>query len=239
MSTPTPHPASQPTPDPIRLLIADDNPVVRAGLVSLLEGNGPIRVVAQAGDGQEAITLAEHTVPDVALVDVRMPRMDGVRALQRLSELTRVVMLTQTEDPEVVQSAVRGGAYGYLVHGAFSVAELIDAVRKTASGAESPMSPAAVRALMDQVRSAPRVGRADAAERFQLTEREVEVLGYLVQGLSNAEIAQVLVVAEKTVKNHTTRIYSKLGVRRRSAAIAAWQRALDDGSEPSSPNLHP
>lgn len=206
-------PPSQENPPNVRLLIANDNPVVRAGLVSLLEGDGTIQVVAEAAEGQEAIARAERTRPDLALMDMRLHRMDGLQALQRLSALTRVIMLAHTAEPDLVQAAVRAGAYGYLVHGAFSVAELSATVHNAVSGTESPLSPAAVRALMDEVRATPRTDRAGATERFALTEREVEILNHLTQGLSNTEIAELLMVAEKTVKNHVTRIFRKLEVK--------------------------
>ncbi|WP_131741436.1 response regulator [Actinomadura roseirufa] len=252
-----------------RVLVADDNVVVRSGLVSLLEANG-IEVVAEAGDGGRAVELAERLRPDVVLLDVRMPLMDGVTAAAALSASTRVLMLTYTDDPDVIRAALARGASGYLVHGAFTADELVTAVRQTMLGAH-PLSPAAVAALVTAVRgdAGGRAGdgrsadrhahpRADLThdphedlrtdprderrrhepparpvapvrrDRFGLSARESEVMRLIVQGVSNGEIAGRLFLAEKTVKNHVNRIYAKLGVTSRAAAIARWLGTSED-----------
>jgi DNA-binding NarL/FixJ family response regulator len=200
-----------------RVLIADDNPVVRSGLVSLLEAGG-IPVVGEAADGERAIALAEALRPDLVLLDVRMPLLDGVAAAERLAVLTRVLMLTYTDVPNVIRTAIGNGAAGYLVHGTFTSAELIDAVRSVAAGG-SPLSPAASAALVGAVREARTEARGT---RFGLSAREVEIMDLVAQGHANKAIARKLFLAEKTVKNHLNRIYPKLDVSSRGAAIAVW-----------------
>ncbi|PRX95500.1 response regulator [Allonocardiopsis opalescens] len=220
-------------PDPIRVLAVDDNPVVRAGLVALLEINDDISVIAEAGNGQEALELAERLRPDVTLLDVRMPLVDGVTALERLTQFTTVIMLTHTEDPQVIQTALRRGAKGYLVHGAFTAAELSNAVHGVVDGNANPLSPIAVQALLSAVQAGPAEPPPSPATAgnhgvmLGLSRRETEVMGLIAQGLSNAAIAHELYLSEKTVKNHVNRIYAKLQVESRAAAVAHWHRSAD------------
>ncbi len=209
----------------VRVMVVDDNPVVRSGLVSLLEAGGAVEVVAEAGDGRRAIELAERVRPELVLLDVRMPLVGGVEAAGPLSELATVVMLTYTDDPETVRSAIRSGAYGYLVHGAFTPEELSQAVQDAVNGRTNPLSPAAVRAMVDTVRSPPAGpggGPESARPDLGLSEREGEVMNLIAGGRSNGDIAGELFLSEKTVKNHVNRIYAKLGVESRGAAIARW-----------------
>ncbi|MFB4300710.1 response regulator [Actinomadura sp. NTSP31] len=210
-----------------RVLVADDNVVVRSGLVSLLEAHG-IEVVGEAGDGRRAVELTARLRPDLVLLDVRMPLMDGVAAAAEISPLAPVLMLTYTDDPGTVRAALGKGATGYLVHGAFTADELIAAVHNAAGGAH-PLSPAAVSALVGAVREASEPAAPgsrtppDAPHGgFGLSAREAEVMRLIVRGASNGEIAGRLFLAEKTVKNHVNRIYAKLGVTSRGAAIARW-----------------
>ncbi|MQA85136.1 MAG: response regulator [Streptosporangiales bacterium] len=208
----------------VRVLVVDDNPVVRSGLASLLEASGEIEVIGEAGDGRRAVELAEQVRPDVVLLDVRMPLVDGVEAAEPLSRVARVLMLTYTDDPDTVRSSIRRGACGYLVHGTFTAEELGRAVREAAAGAH-PLSPAAASAVMDAVRSAPSgTGVDSAAVRagLGLSVREAEVMDLIARGRSNGEIARELFLSEKTVKNHVNRIYAKLSVESRGAAIARW-----------------
>ncbi|MFF5260652.1 response regulator [Actinomadura viridis] len=212
---------------PIRVVVADDNPVVRSGLVALLEARGEAEVVGEAGDGKHAIELAERLKPDLVLLDVRMPLVDGVTAAQVLSKLTRVLMLTYTDDPEVVRSAVRNGASGYLVHGTFTADALAAAVRDAAGGTGNPLSPAAVSALMAAVQEPRPATGGDTARtgdhaRFGLSAREAEVMDLIARGLTNRAIAAELFLVEKTVKNHVNRIFSKMSVDNRATAIARW-----------------
>ncbi|GAA4365980.1 response regulator transcription factor [Actinomadura verrucosospora] len=241
-----------------RVVVVDDNVVVRSGLVSLLEASG-IEVVGEAGDGRTAIEIVERVRPDLVLLDVQMPLVDGVTAAQTLSRLTRVIMLTYTEDPRIVREAIGNGASGYLVHGQFSAQKLADAVHGALRGA-NPLSEAAVSALVGALRevsarpeppgadagtepggeprddtpaasgpsgpSGPAGAPSDDGERrvarFGLSARELDVMRLIVQGRTNVEIAGHLFLAEKTVKNHVNRIYAKLGVTSRAAAIAQW-----------------
>jgi DNA-binding NarL/FixJ family response regulator len=208
----------------IRVVVADDNPVVRSGLVSLLEAGGEVEVIGEAGDGRQAIELTERLRPALVLLDVRMPLLDGVTALRTLSGLARVLMLTYTDDPEVIRSAVRGGASGYLVHGTFTADELALAVRDAAAGTGNPLSSVAVSALMAAVkepREASTVRSADHG-RYGLSAREAEVMDHITRGLTNRAIAAELFLTEKTVKNHVNRIFAKLAVENRAAAIARW-----------------
>ncbi len=205
----------------LRVLVADDNPVIRSGLVSLLEAGGAVRVVAEASNGKEALRLAREHRPDVVLLDVRMPVMDGPSVVGPLSESTRVLMLTYTEDPEIVAATIRAGASGYLVHGRFDAEELAGAVAEVAAG-RTVASPAITDALFSVVRSGG--GDPSPSERppDALTEREIEVMDLLAKGRSNGEIAGQLFLSGKTVKNHINRLYAKLGVRSRAEAIDVW-----------------
>ncbi|WP_233515006.1 LuxR C-terminal-related transcriptional regulator [Marinitenerispora sediminis] len=218
----------------------DDNIVVRAGLISLLETADDIVVIGEAGDGDEAIARARELRPDVVLLDVRMPGRDGVSAVEELSALSKVVMLTHTEDPETVHTALRRGATGYLVHGHFTVAELGRALRDVVHGRGSPLSPVAAAAVLASMRAAPppRPGPA-SAEDLGLTEREAQVLAAAARGLSNSAIAQEMFLSEKTVKNHINRIFRKLKVTSRSAAIARWNGHPDPTAPTSDQGHHP
>lgn len=203
----------------VKVLVADDNPVIRSGLVSLLESGGAVAVLGEATNGREAIRLTRELRPDVVLLDVRMPVLDGPGAVGPLSELARVLMLTYTEDPEVVAETVKGGASGYLVHGRFTTEELVTAVEQVAAGG-TVASPAITAALFAAVREEG--GGVGDRSPTALTEREVEVITLLASGRSNAEIAEALFLSGKTVKNHINRLYAKLGVRTRAEAIALW-----------------
>ncbi|POM25057.1 putative transcriptional regulatory protein NarL [Actinomadura rubteroloni] len=208
-----------------RILVVDDNLVVRSGLVSLLESSG-FEIAGEAGDGRTALEAAERLRPDLVLLDVQMPLMDGVEAVRTLSTFTRVIMLTYTEDQQVIRRAIEGGAMGYLVHGTFSAEELTAAVRGAISGVHA-LSPVALTALVGiPARTAPAEPEPPPVppdrDRFGLSAREAEVMRLIVQGHSNGAIAARLFLAEKTVKNHVNRIYAKLGVTSRASAIASW-----------------
>ncbi|WP_312874377.1 response regulator transcription factor [Actinomadura litoris] len=228
----------------VRALVVDDNPVVRAGLATLLEA-GDVDVVGQAVDGAHALEQAERLRPDIVLLDVRMPGVDGVTAAGPLSALAKVLMLSYDTDSDVIGQAIRNGAAGYLVHGAFDVDELLTAVHDTVAGRACPLSPPASRAVVEALRrgeappqpappptppapAAPPVAlpavlpAAPPADACGLSPREAEVMDLIAQGHSNGEIAARLVVSEYTVKNHVNRIFAKLGVRTRGAAMARW-----------------
>jgi DNA-binding NarL/FixJ family response regulator len=202
----------------IRVLIVDDQELMRAGFRMILDGEPDIDVVAEAGDGFEAIQRAASAAPDVIVMDIRMPRLDGVEATRRLRGC-RVLILTTFELDEYVIEALRAGASGFLLKDA-PPQQLVDAVRVIAGG-EAMLSPAVTRRLLDHV--APRLEPANPdpphARLEQLTSRELEVLRCLARGLSNAEIAARLVVSEATVKSHVSHVLGKLGLRDRAQAM--------------------
>ncbi|HWC11972.1 MAG TPA: response regulator transcription factor [Acidimicrobiales bacterium] len=203
----------------IRVLVVDDNPVIRHGLTSLLRTFSDIIVAGEASSGRQALDVAAEVRPDVVLLDVRMPGGDGVSAATELSGSVRVMMLTYSDDEETVTSAIRAGASGYLVHGRFSPEELGQAVRDVAGGAHV-LSPAVAPAVFEALRREPRA--ATGLDDGGLTERECDIMQRVSRGRANAVIAAELCLSEKTVKNHINRIYAKLGVRTRAEAIATW-----------------
>jgi DNA-binding NarL/FixJ family response regulator len=202
----------------IRVLIVDDQEMMRAGFRMILDGEPDIEVVGEAGDGLAAIEQAALVVPDVIVMDIRMPALDGVEATRRLSG-HKVLILTTFDLDEYVIEALRAGAGGFLVKDA-PPQQLVDAVRVIASG-DAMLSPAITRRLLDHV--APRLEpvRPDTPhERLsRLTAREVDVLRLLARGLSNTEIAARLVVSEATVKTHVSHVLGKLGLRDRAQAM--------------------
>lgn len=208
----------------IRVVIADDHPTMRAGLAQLLAGVADLDVVAVATDGSEAVALVEQHAPDVVLMDVSMPGIDGIEATRqvlRVRDATRVVMLTSFAEHDRVLAALDAGAVGYLLKDA-EPDEIVRAVRAAASG-EAPLSPRAANALV-----AARRGGSAAAGGAALTGREQEVLALVGEGLTNKVIARRLGISEKTVKAHLTNIYATIGVSDRTQA-ALWHRASTEG----------
>jgi DNA-binding NarL/FixJ family response regulator len=209
---------------PVRVLLVDDQALFREGLRTLLEVHDDLEVVGEAGNGEEALARIREARPDVVLMDLRMPVLDGVAATRRLSEAhpeCRVIVLTTFDDDEDVFEALRAGAVGYLLKDVPS-ARLAEAIRAAARG-ESFLEPSVAAKVVAEFsrlsRSVP-ARSPDLAE--PLTERELEVLRLLARGHSNREIAERLVIAEGTVKNHVTRVFGKLGVPDRTrAAIKA------------------
>jgi DNA-binding NarL/FixJ family response regulator len=202
----------------IRVLIADDQQLVRSGFRMMLEAEGDIEVVAEAADGQEAVELTKSTRPDVALLDLRMPRMDGIQATELIAKGTpggtRVLVVTTFDADEYVYAALRAGASGFLLKDA-PPEELAVAVRVIAGG-EALLAPSVTRRLIEEfARLQP--GRQQNLEG--LTEREMEVLRLVARGLSNAEIARELVIGETTVKTHVGNVLMKLGLRDRAQAV--------------------
>ena len=204
---------------PITVLIADDQQMVRRGFRVILEAEQGISVVAEAGDGREAVELARRHAPAVALLDIRMPVMDGLRAARQilaLSSRTRVLILTTFDADEYVYEALRAGASGFLLKDA-PADQLVTAVRSLAAG-DALIDPVITRRLISRFALAARpAGVPD--ELSLLTPRELEVLRLVARGLSNIEIAQELVVEENTVKTHVSRILTKLGLRDRVQAV--------------------
>lgn len=208
----------------ITVLVVDDNDIIRSGLRALLATLPDIEVVGEASTGREAIARTDELSPDVVLLDVRMPVMDGVTAAGPLSARTRVLMLTYADDPDVVAGALRAGASGYLVHGTFGPPELASAIREVAHD-RTAVAPGVVPALLDALRNeapAPSTPLGLRGEDHGLTDREAEVMDAIARGRANPRIAEELFLAEKTVKNTINRIYTKLGVTTRAEAIARW-----------------
>jgi len=203
----------------VSAVIVDDNAIVRLGLVSLLESDPGIIVLGEAGDGHEALQVVTRLRPDVVLLDVRMPRRDGVSVVAELSEIANVVMLTFTEEPEIIRQAVAQGAIGYVVHGSFDAGTLAQTVKSAARGvgAFSAVAMTAVRQDLSQV-------RPDGLRNSEhgLSRRQVDVMDSIAAGKSNTEIALELFLSEKTVKNHINQIFAKLGVTSRREAMALW-----------------
>jgi DNA-binding NarL/FixJ family response regulator len=209
----------------LRILIADDQPLMRAGFRTVLERTGEMEVVAEAEDGAQAVALARRLHPDVILMDIRMPELDGIEATRRLPA-HKVLILTTFGLDEYIVEALRAGASGFVTKDV-RPEELVRAVRAVAAG-DALLTPAVTRQLLDQVaRRLPAVLVASDERLSELTEREREVLGLVAQGLTNAEIAAALVVGEATVKTHVSSLLAKLGLRDRvQAAIAAYELGL-------------
>jgi DNA-binding NarL/FixJ family response regulator len=212
----------------VRVVIADDQGMVRSGFTTLLNSEPDIEVIGEAVNGQEAITRAIELRPDVILMDVRMPVLDGLQATRQIAAMDgapRVLVLTTFDLDDYVYQALRWGASGFLLKDA-SARELAEAVRVVAAG-DALLSPSVTRRLIAEF---ARMGapRGPSRKRLQdLTERETEVLALVARGLSNAEIAGRLVVAEQTVKTHVSRILMKLGLRDRTQAVVlAYETGL-------------
>ncbi|GIJ56727.1 response regulator [Virgisporangium aurantiacum] len=204
----------------IKVLIADDQALVRAGFRMIIEAREDLAVVGEAGDGEQAIRLAAQTRPDVVLMDVRMPGLDGVAATARLTATPdgpRIIILTTYDLEEPMYAALRAGASGFLLKDV-RPADLVEAIRVVARG-DALLAPAVTRRLLDRYLALDRAPSAPAGSLAQLTDREREVLALLARGAANAEIATQLVVTEATVKTHVSAILRKLGVRDRVQAV--------------------
>lgn len=226
----------------IRVVVVDDQPLVRAGITMLVNAEEDIDVVAEAADGQEALTQIRAQRPDVVLMDVRMPGTDGVVATRTVTDekLTarngqpvRVIILTTYHVDEAVYAALHAGAKGFLLKDA-APTEIVGAIRAVVAG-DAWLGPAVTRRLIDEFAARPEQNTPTPAEMAQLTPREREVLSLLARGLSNADVAAQLFISEATVKTHLARVMAKLNVREKSQAVAAaYQTGLVQSAAPPS-----
>jgi DNA-binding NarL/FixJ family response regulator len=212
----------------IRILIADDQPLVRSGLRSILGKQADLEVVGEAADGQAAVTAGRRLRPDVVLMDIRMPVLDGLAATRQLAQLNpppKVLVLTTFELDEYIYAALRAGASGFLLKDT-EPQQLVDAIRTVDIG-DAILSPTVTRRLIESFVNSPAPGAALAAPIASLTNREADILQAMARGLSNAEIADHLHLGEATVKTHVTRILAKLAVRDRlQAVVLAYETGI-------------
>jgi DNA-binding NarL/FixJ family response regulator len=219
-----------------QVLIADDDALMRAGLVELLAADPQIKVVGQAATGRQAVEQARRLAPEVVLMDVRMPDLDGIaatRELARVAPATKVLILTTFEQDDYIFGALRAGASGFLLKRA-RPEELLAAVHTIAAG-EALLSPSVTRRVIDRMAQQPTPELADQARLDRLTPRERAVLALIARGLSNREIAAALAVEESTVRTHVKRILMKLELRDRVQAVIF---AYETGRLPSGPTGH-
>jgi DNA-binding NarL/FixJ family response regulator len=215
----------------VRTVIVDDQALVRTGFRMILDAEGDIEVLGEASDGREAVAAVEQMRPDVVLMDIRMPNMDGVEATRRLAgpgveNPTKVIILTTFDLDEYVVDALRAGASGFLLKDV-PPEKLVEAIRTVAAG-EALLAPSITRRLLDKFASRlPDPNASGAPELATLTEREIEVLKLMARGLSNSEIAEQLFVAETTIKTHVGRVLTKLNLRDRvQAVVLAYECGL-------------
>jgi DNA-binding NarL/FixJ family response regulator len=218
----------------IRVLIADDQTLLRGGVRAMLEAEADLEVVGEAADGAEAVEQALRTHPDVVLMDVHMPRLDGIEATRRLlaaGSRARILVVTTFDLDEYVFRALKAGAAGFLLK-ATSPGQLADAVRTVAAG-ESLLDPALTRRLVEHFLARPDFDEEAQQRLAAVTDRERHVLRSLARGLSNAEIGAELFLSEATVKSHVTRMLGKLGVRSRvQAVVLAYETGLIRPGQP-------
>jgi DNA-binding NarL/FixJ family response regulator len=206
----------------IRVAVADDQTLVRSGRRLVLESGEGIRVVGEAADGVEAVDLGARERPDVFVMDVRMPELDGIEATRRLADrspATRVLVVTTYDLDEYVLEALRAGAAGFLLKDS-APDSLVDAVRTVAAG-DSLLSPSVTRQLVERFVRGPAPDRELVGRIGELTERELELMRLVARGMTNGEIAAELFLGENTVKSHVTAILAKLGLRNRSQIVVA------------------
>lgn len=217
----------------IEVLLADDEAMVREGFRMILEAAPDIHVAGEAADGRDALRQAEELQPDVVLMDIRMPNVDGLEATRRVvaAGSARVLVLTTFDNDEYVYEALRSGASGFMLKSA-PRDQLIAAVRVVARG-EQLLAPAITRRLIEEFVRRPAPGATRPARLKELSDRELDVLRLVARGRSNDEIAKELFISEATVKTHIGRVFSKLGVRDRAqAVIAAYESGLVRAGEP-------
>ncbi|MFV2099681.1 LuxR C-terminal-related transcriptional regulator [Micromonospora sp. LOL_024] len=214
----------------IEVMIVDDNAIVRMALRGYLSSAEDVTVAGEAADGRTAVALARRLRPAVTLLDHRMPIADGLSVVSQLAECSRILVLTNDGDHELIGGMLRGGAHGYLQHGEFDPAELLRAVRAVAAG-EGWLSARSASVTISMLREQAAREQADAErteasrtrrETFGLTRREQDVMALLSAGHSNAAIARQLLLTEKTVKNHLANIFIKLRATNRTEAVVRW-----------------
>ena len=213
---------------PIRVLIADDEAIVRDGLRTIIDLEDDLQVVGEAGDGRQAVSAARQLRPDIALVDIQMPAMDGIEATRQLLHATqppRVLILTTFDRNEHVYEAMKAGASGFLLKDVRR-GQLVDAIR-TVVGGETLLAPTITRRLVEEFCARPSPAAATPAALAELTPRELEILTHIARGMSNQDIASALVIADTTVKTHVARILTKLGLHDRAQAVVlAYETGL-------------
>ena len=216
--------------DPVRVMVVDDQGLVREGLTTLLETASDIKPVASAADGEEAVALAARHRPDVVLMDLRMPKLDGVEATRRIRAAqpeTEIVVLSTHADEASIIDALQAGARGYLTKDA-GIAEITRAVHAAANH-QTLLDPVVHSQLIASMSSGPRPAPPPASLPDDLTAREAEVLSLIARGMSNAEIASALVVSQATVKTHINHVFAKIGARDRAQAVHyAYTHGLAD-----------
>lgn len=217
--------------DAIRVMICDDHALFRRGLIMVLESEDGVEVVGEAEDGEEAIRRAEELAPDVVLMDVRMPKVSGIEATRAISEAvpsTKILMLTVSDEEDDLYDAIKAGAAGYLLK-EISIEEVASAIRAVVSG-QSLISPSMASKLLTEFTNlAKKADERQSAPTPRLTDRELEVLKLVAQGMSNREIAGELYISENTVKNHVRNILEKLHLHSRMEAVvyAVREKLLD------------
>ena len=214
----------------VRVLLVDDQALIRAGFRMILSAEDDIEVVGECADGTQAIDSVKRLKPDVVLMDIRMPEMDGIEATRRIIEsdgdpVVRVLMLTTFDMDEYVYDALRAGASGFLLKDV-PADQLVQGIRLVAAG-EALLAPSVTRRLIEEFSKGPRAAHEKPAALDELTPRELEVFTLMARGMSNHEIAEELVVSETTVKTHVARVLMKLGVRDRvQAVVLAYESGL-------------
>ena len=212
----------------IRIVIADDHSLVRGGFRVMLESEPDLRVVAEASDGRDAVEAVRRAKPDVVLMDIRMPQMDGIEATREIVAMggdTRVLVVTTFDLDEYVFAALRAGAAGFLLKEA-NPAQLAEAVRTVAAG-DSLLAPRVTTRLLEHFVDGPRPDDALVSSLDELTDRERDVLHLIARGMSNSEIGRELFLSEATIKTHVTRVLSKLGLKSRTqAVVVAYESGL-------------
>lgn len=214
---------------PTTVLVTDDCAVLRMGLKTALAAFSDVEVVAEAWDGDSAVLQAKRFRPDVVLLDVRMPGRDGISAAEEITQLSKVVMLTHSDDPETLTAALRAGASGYLVHGDLLPEQVYGAVQAAVTGIGS-FSPAAVAGLQHTAKHGitdPDDGKMRRSE-WDLTPRQTDIVVLVAQGMTNAQIGRELVLTEKTIKNTLRRVFDKMEARNRAEITSKWISSYDD-----------